>query len=176
MRWRLLSYNHKRYLSLSLSLTISLPYFISLSHSLPPYLPLSLSLSLCLAVSQTIIHSTQKERGKSWLKECDLVGNGTRSASSASIALTSSSLTHSSREENSSSSISTSISERYIRSATSSHSRNLVTTASRTDHSGGVKVSPVHWGDIGGLDRYAMIDYCTASPPIYYNSTPIPYI
>ena len=49
------------------------------------------------------------------------------------------------------------ITERDVRTASNSHSRTLVSMVTRSDSGESVKVSPVHWGDIGGLDRYMMM-------------------
>ena len=118
---------------------------MSLSHSSP------LSLYFFVPLRQTTIHNTQRERGKVWLKECDLIGKNMRSASPNK---TSSSILDLSQDRPF---VPRFITERDVRTASNSHSRTLVSMATRSDSGESVKVSPVHWGDIGGLDRYMMM-------------------
>ena len=59
------------------------------------------------------------------------------------------------------------ITERDVRTASNSHSRTLVSMATRSDSGESVKVSPVHWGDIGGLDRSMMMTTFYLSSILY---------
>lgn len=93
--------------------------------------------------SQVVTYRLKKDNGRNWLRECGLAKRDRRRKSSLPSSPPSSSLSPPKVQG-------LNISEDDVKRVASLLGKSHI--SSDGSGSSGVKVSPVHWGDIGGLD------------------------